>query len=81
MEFSCLGIDFGTSNTLIAGWNEYTQAAELIALPEYSRAVFQEAEVVPIIPSLIHYSPEGRIWIGQQVHQYHRPLRAAPCAG
>lgn len=69
MEFSCLGIDFGTSNTLIAGWNEYIQAAELIALPEYSRAIFQEAEIVPIIPSLIHYSPEGRIWIGQQVHQ------------
>lgn len=70
MGFSCLGIDFGTSNTLIAGWSESTQSAELITLPEYSRAVFQESEIVPIIPSLIHYSPEGRMWIGQQVHQF-----------
>lgn len=69
MEYSSLGIDFGTSNTLLAGWDEQTQSVSLIPIPAYSRMVSKGTDEVPLIPSLIHYSPDGRIWIGQQVHE------------
>jgi len=73
MEYSSLGIDFGTSNTLIAGWDEQSQLISLIPIPTYSRLVVQGTDEVPLIPSLIHYSSDGRIWIGQQVREHASP--------
>ncbi|GIV66617.1 MAG: Hsp70 family protein [Chloroflexota bacterium] len=69
MGFSGLGIDFGTSNTLIAGWDADSQQVLLTHIPEYSRCLFQDGDNIPLIPSLIHYSPEGQVWIGNQVLQ------------
>ncbi len=67
MEDSSLAVDFGTSNTLIAAWDEVAQQVSLVEIPEYSRWVPQNGESIPLIPSLIHYSTDGRVWIGHQV--------------
>lgn len=69
MGISALGIDFGTSNTLIAGWDENSQQVSLIKIPDYCRLFSQNGEQIPLIPSLIHYSPEGHLWIGNQILQ------------
>ena len=53
-------IDFGNSNTVIAVWNDQTQDADVLRIPEYS---------VPgsfLIPSVISYEPDGRAYIGAQ---------------
>jgi len=62
-----LGIDFGTSNTVIALWNPDTSEAAPLRIPEYSSMVPGTHGEVPVIPSLIHYAEDQRIWIGQQV--------------
>ncbi len=69
-----LAIDFGTSNTVIAAWNETAQISTPIHIPDYGRFVQQGDEQISVIPSLIHYSEDGSRWVGQQVHQmghYH----------
>lgn len=80
MGFSGLGIDFGVSNTVIAGWDDDSRQVSPIKIPEYSRLISQNGESIPLIPSLIHYSPDGRVWIGHQVSDRasvdsHRTLR------
>ncbi len=80
MAVSILGIDFGTSNTALAGWDEQHQQLQPIAVTDYSTLVQQGSESVPLIPSLIHYAAVGTRWIGEQVRQrglYHsrRTLR------
>ncbi|MEW6651638.1 MAG: Hsp70 family protein, partial [Chloroflexota bacterium] len=68
------GIDFGTANTVIVGWDENQQQAQPLAVPEYSAMVQQGDEQIPIIPSLIHYASANMCWIGNQVKQrglYH----------
>lgn len=62
-----LGIDFGTSNTVIALWNPDTSEAIPLKISEYSSMVPGIHGEVPVIPSLIHYAEDQRIWIGQQV--------------
>ncbi len=62
-----LSIDFGTSNTLIALWDEKTREALPLAIPEYSRLIEQGSGSVPMIPSLIHYAAGRQRWIGSQV--------------
>ncbi len=64
-----LAIDFGTSNTAVAVWDEVSQAGELLHVPDYGR-VYQEGESrVSVVPSLIHYAEDRRRWIGNQVLQ------------
>lgn len=62
-----LAVDFGTSNTLMALWDETTGEAVPLEFPEYSRLVAQGSGQVSMIPSLIHYGPDQRRWIGNQV--------------
>lgn len=64
-----LGIDFGTSNTVIAQWDALAQEGKPLLIPEYGYFYTQGGEQVAIIPSLIHYQPDGRRWIGHQVLQ------------
>jgi len=38
-----------------------------MALPEFSRGYRQGDEIIPLIPSVIHYTSDRRSWIGNQV--------------
>jgi molecular chaperone DnaK len=62
-----LGIDFGTSNTVLALWDSLSQQGQPLRIPEYSQDWKQDGETIPVIPSLVHYTSDGRIWIGDQV--------------
>lgn len=64
-----IAIDFGTSNTVIAVWEETNQTGKSLHLSDYSSYYQQEKERISIIPSLIHYSNDNRRWLGQQVRQ------------
>lgn len=59
-------IDFGTSNTLIARWNEATQAAEAVTLSGLSVGF---GAVPALIPSLIYVADASvpLVVVGQQV--------------
>jgi molecular chaperone DnaK (HSP70) len=66
-----LAIDFGTSNTVVAVWDEARREALPLFVPDYGVRVAPqgpEGEAVPVVPSLIHYAPGNRRWLGQQVH-------------
>jgi molecular chaperone DnaK (HSP70) len=64
-----LAIDFGTSNTVVAVWDEASQACELLHVPDYGRIYQQGESRVSVVPSLIHYAKDRRRWIGNQVLQ------------
>ncbi len=64
-----IAIDFGTSNTVIARWDEHQQQGEVHHLPEYGRLLGQDTGRISVIPSLIHYTADQRQWIGNQVIQ------------
>jgi molecular chaperone DnaK (HSP70) len=69
-----MAIDFGTSNTVIATWNETSRSSATIHIPDYGRFIQQGEEQISLIPSLINYGKDGTRWIGQQVRQrgnYH----------
>jgi len=69
-----LAIDFGTSNTVVAVWNEQKQAGIPLYIPDFTHIIRQGDEEIPVIPSLIHYTTDRRQWIGNQVLQqnlYH----------
>jgi molecular chaperone DnaK (HSP70) len=66
-----IGIDFGTSNSVVARWDARLKEGVPLALPEYSIKTAGEG-TVPVVPSLIHYAEGDRIWIGDQV--LHRNL-------
>ncbi|HNT87735.1 MAG TPA: Hsp70 family protein, partial [Candidatus Hydrogenedentes bacterium] len=67
-----VAVDFGTCNTVIARFNEATQQAETIEIPEITRPYVWQGRpgdtkhVVHVTPSLIHYSPTATL-IGNQV--------------
>lgn len=62
-----LAIDFGTSNTVLAVWDESQQQGKTLHIPDYAQIFQQGDEQISIIPSLIHYTEDGRRWIGSQV--------------
>ncbi len=68
-----LGVDFGTSNTVVTVWDEARQEGVPFHIPDYGRIYRQGdgeyAEDISLVPSLIHYAPDRRRWIGDQVRQ------------
>jgi len=68
-----LAIDFGTSNTRAAIWDEVEHQAKPLLIPEVSvmapqMAVGDKEVAVSYIPSLIHYDGQ-KVWIGRQVRE------------
>ncbi|HNT54295.1 MAG TPA: Hsp70 family protein [Anaerolineaceae bacterium] len=64
-----LAVDFGTSNTLVAVWDAARREGVPLHIPDYGLISRQGEDTLPIIPSLIHYTPDKRRWIGAQVLQ------------
>ena len=62
-----LAIDFGTTNSVVAHWNEGTGAPEVISLPGIGAA--GDREYPPVVPSLIYIrdGKAGATILGQQV--------------
>jgi len=61
-------LDFGTSSTCIAVWDSSRGEAVPYPIEGWSRTVCSgDGNGVPVVPSLIHYSPGGERWIGRQV--------------
>ncbi len=69
-----LAVDFGTSNTVIAVWDEAREEGIPLHVIDYGRFYSQRDDQVCVVPSLIHYGADARRWIGNQVLQrdlYH----------
>ena len=67
-----LAVDFGTSNTVVAIWDESRRQGLSLHLPDYGQQLLspgadQDTETISVIPSVIHYAPGNRRWLGQQV--------------
>jgi len=62
-----LAVDFGTCNTVVAAWDEARQEGLPLTVPDLSRTFDQGSTQIPVVPSLIHYAPEGKRWVGAQV--------------
>lgn len=71
-----LGIDFGTSNTVVTLWNPTKDDSESLQLKDYSRIQETDSENVFIVPSLIHFAPDYKYLYGEEVlknNLYHSP--------
>jgi molecular chaperone DnaK len=69
-----LGVDFGTSNTVVTLWNDSTKDSNSLQLGNYSQPQETADGDVFIIPSLIHYDGNDKFFCGNQVLQrnlYH----------
>ncbi|MBM3266662.1 MAG: Hsp70 family protein [Candidatus Sericytochromatia bacterium] len=64
-----LAVDFGTSNTVLAVWDAARKEADTLILPDLTRGQGQGAEILALVPSLIHYSADSQHWVGHQVHR------------
>jgi molecular chaperone DnaK len=62
-----LAVDFGTSNTIVALWDEVQQQGVPLHIPQFGQFRQVGDETISVIPSLIHYSSDNRTWIGNQV--------------
>jgi molecular chaperone DnaK (HSP70) len=67
-----VAIDFGTSNTVVAVWDDDRKEGVPVHLPDLSRAIAyrrgeESGERISYAPSLIHYAADDRRWIGAQV--------------
>ncbi|GAA2107294.1 Hsp70 family protein [Streptomyces synnematoformans] len=62
-----LGIDFGTSNTVVALWDDAAGRGSAVRLTDYGRSFGQGDDRVPVVPSLIHYAGDRRRLLGEQV--------------
>jgi len=62
-----LAVDFGTSNTVIAYWDESRNDSTVLSVPDLGYSFQAGAEETPVIPSLIHYAADRRTWLGRQV--------------
>lgn len=71
-----LGVDFGTSNTVVALWNESSNESTSLQLKDYGHTQDTENGSVFVVPSLIHYAENEQIYYGNEVlkrNLYHSP--------
>ena len=72
-----LGIDFGTSNSVVAAWDERAGRAETVALPEIGVDKRAGDELMQVVPSLVHVAGPATTWFGGQVLRrdlYEHPM-------
>lgn len=63
-----LAVDFGTSNTVVAVWDDTRNEGIPLSMPDYGVLLDgAAAESISVVPSLIHYAEDERRWIGRQV--------------
>ena len=66
-----LAVDFGTSNTVVAVWDETLHEGVPLHIPDYGRRLHYRGEAateqISVIPSLLHYGQADRRWVGKQV--------------
>lgn len=64
-----IGIDFGTSNSVVAVWDPATESAHAIDVPGLAVAKVTAGQTMTVIPSLVHYAPDDAnvTWYGSQV--------------
>jgi molecular chaperone DnaK (HSP70) len=67
-----LAVDFGTSNTVLAVWDENQREGVPLHLAQFGRPIAyrrgeERGEEISVIPSVIHYAADGRRWLGTQV--------------
>jgi molecular chaperone DnaK (HSP70) len=72
-----LGIDFGTSNTVIAVWDEARHEGVPLHIPDYGRLIQyrrgdRPSEQISVVPSLIHYGQGNHRWLGKQAQTAER---------
>jgi molecular chaperone DnaK len=61
-----IGLDFGTANTVVAGWDDAQDQAAPLPLDGIDTTRTTDGRVQRVVPSLIAYHPERR-WLGAQV--------------
>ena len=66
-----LAVDFGTSNTVVAVWDEVNKQGVPVHMPDYGWLYPQGSEQISIVPSVIHYGTDRRTWLGNQVNQHN----------
>jgi len=71
-----LGIDFGTSNTVVAVWDEARHEGVPLHIPDYGKQIHYRhgegpEEEISVVPSLIHYAADNRRWLGRQVQTHN----------
>src|SRR5215510_10865811 len=64
-----LAVDFGTSNTVVARWDDVQQQDVPLHVPDYGHFYQHGDERVSVIPSLIHYASDRQRWVGNQILQ------------
>lgn len=62
-----LGIDFGTSNTVLTLWNDSSQETKSVPVQDYTHVQKTAAGDVFVAPSLIYYGENDQCLIGDQV--------------
>ena len=71
MRYKQMAVDFGTSNTIVAFWDEETKDVILHEVADVTRPFYFEQDghtfQIPCIPSLIYYQNRNTSFIGEQV--------------
>ena len=62
-----LGVDFGTSNTVVTLWSESSHDSATVQLKDYTRMQDTGDGSIFIVPSLIHYTEDFRYLYGDEV--------------
>jgi len=62
-----MGFDFGTSNSVVAVWDEQVKLGVPIEIPDLGLPYQYKDERISVVPSLIHYAADGSRGLGNQV--------------
>lgn len=62
-----LAVDFGTSNTVVAVYDEARSEGVLVNVLDFGRTLEYAGESIYVVPSTIHYAADRRQWVGNQV--------------